>query len=136
MRLLKFHTLALFLLVAGMAFNAAFTPAQAKWINQKKKAEQEAVEKVRTFQPPPADAVTRNCEPFRAEAVALNQKPRLLRIFYKPKRMWLMHQHQKCRMGLMDQEHLYLKHADIEQSPSLPKIKPDAPTGGPNGNLP
>jgi hypothetical protein len=135
MRFLKFHTLAL--LCVSIAFGTAFAPAQAKWVSKKKKAEQQAIEKVQTFQPPPADAVTRYCEPFRAEAVDLSKKPKLVRVFYEPRRMWLMNQHQKCRMELMDQEHVYLKHADIEQPPNLPKIKTDPPKpGAPNGNLP
>lgn len=136
MRFPKFCVLPLHLLCAGLALSTAFAPAQAKWFSHKKTPAEEAVEKVRTYQPPANEAMNRYCEPFRAEAVALNQKPKLVRVFYEPRRMWLINQHQKCRNELMAQEHLYLKHADIEQSPSLPKMNATPKPGAPNGNLP
>jgi hypothetical protein len=137
MRSLKFRALSVQVLCAILLLSTAFGPAQAKWFSHKKTPAEEAVEKVQTFQPPAVEAMQRYCEPFRAEAVSLAQKPKWARPFYEPRRMWLMGQHQKCRQELMDQEHIYLKHADIEQSPSLPKMNADAPKpGGPNGNLP
>ena len=134
MRSLKLSTLSLSLLCVGLALSATVPAAQAKWGSQKKKAEQEAVEKVRTYQPPPPEAITRYCEPYRAEAAQIYEKGILARFFYGPRRMWLMHEYQKCRSELMNQEYVYLKHADIEQSPSLPKLTPK--TGASNGNLP
>lgn len=125
-------------MVAGLCLGFMITPADAKWFGPKKPTpEQEAVQKVQTFQPPPPEAVTRYCEPYRAEVVTLNHKPLLARPFYIPRRTWLIHEYQKCRHELMNQEATYLKHADIEQAPSLPKISPSLPQpGGSNGNLP
>lgn len=127
------------LILAGIFYNLTCTaPAHAWWFNnEKKKQEQEAVEKVQTYQPPPPEALTEQCEPIRAKVVAINQKFILVRPFYIPKRTWLIHEHQKCRHEFMSQEYTYLKHADIEKAPSLPKITPNTPsTGVPNGNLP
>ena len=126
------------LIATGLCLGLMTTPAEAKWFGSKKPTpEQEAVQKVQTYQPPPPEAVTRYCEPYRAEVVAINHKSFLIRPFYIPRRTWLIHEHQKCRHELMSQEYTYLKHADIEQSPSLPKISPTLPQpGGPNGNLP
>ena len=129
-------SLGLGLFLSVLLLSMTGSPTQAKLLQHKKTAAEEAVEKVQTFQPPAADAMTRYCEPFRAKAVSLSQKPFLIRPFYGPRRMWLISQHQKCRYKLMDQEHVYLKHVDIEQAPSLPKINPGAPKPGvPNGNL-
>jgi hypothetical protein len=128
------HTWSIGLLSLGIILSCGIEAAQAKPISQKKKLEREAVEKVQTFQPPPPDAMTRDCEPYRAEVSALYHKPFFLRPFYIPKRGWLAHKYQNCRQGLMNQEYTYLKHADIEQAPSLPKLTPKP--GAPNGNLP
>jgi len=135
---LKLSTLKLLVCsLLGLALTSTLVPCQAKLLdNSKKKAEQEAVEKVRTYQPPPAEALTTNCEPYRAEAVTLYKKPFFIRPFYEPRRLWLVHKHQQCRHELMSQEYTYLKHADIEQPPSLPKLIPATKTGAPNGNLP
>ena len=115
----------------------SLTPAQAKWLHRKTDPAKQVEEKVRTFQPPPPDSITRYCEPYRAEVVKLGQKPFLLRPFYAPRRWFLMSKYEKCRERFMSQEHIYLKHADIEQAPSLPKMNVDSSKpGAPNGNLP
>jgi len=109
---------------ALLGWSALAPDANAK-LFQRKKAKQDAaaVEKVQTFQPPPENAVTMYCEPYRREAAELSQKPRLVKIFYEPRRSWLMNKHRKCKSNLMAQEHLYLKHVDIEREPSLPRMK-------------
>jgi hypothetical protein len=133
---LSTQTLAIGLLSLGIVLMSGIEPAQAKPLTPKQKQEKEAVEKVQTFQPPPPDAMTRECEPYRAEVSALYRKPFIVRPFYAPKRAWMAHKHQKCRQSLMNQEYTYLKHADIEQAPSLPKMNAAPKPGAPNGNLP
>ncbi len=124
------------LILLVLAWVTVVSPVHARLFHHQKTAAEEAVEKVQTFQAPAADAMTRYCEPYRAKAAALSQKPFFIRPFYGPQRMWLISKHQKCRYKVMDQEHVYLKHVDIEQAPSLPKLNPGAPKPGvPNGNL-
>lgn len=105
----------------------ALPPAHAKWFGKKKEKANQAVEQVRTYQPPPENAVGQYCEPYRLEAAELSKKPLWLKPFYAPARGIAMHKHRECKKALMEQERVYLKHVDIEQSPSLPKLKTDAP---------
>jgi hypothetical protein len=116
------------LLLGAMALPAA----QAKWFGgQKKEKANQAVEQVRTYQPPPETAVGDYCEPYRYQAAELAQKPWFLKPFYAPKRGIAMHKHRECKKALMEQERVYLKHVDIEQPPSLPKLKTDESTASP-----
>lgn len=105
----------------------ALSSAHAKWFGKKKKAESQAVEQVRTYQPPPENAVATYCEPYRREAAELSQKPRLVKVFYAPRRGRAMHKYRECKKALMEEERIYLKHVDIERSPSLPKLKTETP---------
>jgi hypothetical protein len=109
----------------AMLVNTVLQPADAKWFGKKSSKKDEAVEKVRTYQPPPENAIALYCEPYRQEAVELSHKPRLLKIFYAPRRGWAIRKHRECKDSLMQQEHTYLKHVDIERAPSLPKLKTD-----------
>lgn len=115
------------LFCAAIAFGASVPTASALPFLKKKPVEDPAVEQVKTYQPPPENAVTFYCDPYRKEAALLDKKPGYLKPFYIPRRLWLMSEHRKCKDGLMEQERIYLKHADIEQSPSLPKLKTDMP---------
>lgn len=112
---------------ALILLGTAFPSAHAKWVGKKKKAENQAVEQVRTYQPPPENAVATYCEPYRHEAAELAHKPLLLKGFYAPRRGIVMHKYRECKKALMEEERVYLKHADIEQSPSLPKLKTEMP---------
>jgi hypothetical protein len=106
-----------------LLLGTASPSVQAKWLGKKKKVESQAVEQVRTYQPPPENAVATYCEPYRHEAAELAQKPRLLKPFYAPRRGIAMHKYRECKKALMEEERVYLKHVDIEKSPSLPKLK-------------
>lgn len=122
---------------ALLGWSALVPNAEARLFQRKKaKEDAAAVEKVRTYQPPPENAVTLYCEPYRKEAAELSQKPRLVKLFYEPRRVWLINQHRKCKSGLMAQEHLYLKHVDIERTPSLPKLKMEVTPITPVGPTP
>lgn len=101
--------------------------ADAKWFGKQEKPADAAEDPVRTYQPPAINGLQLYCEPFRQEAALLAHKPRLLRIFYQPRRSWLIGQHTKCKANLMQQEKDYLEHVDVQQAPSLPKLKSDAP---------
>lgn len=112
-------------LLSGMLFvwSALLPSADAWWFSRKKKADDAAVEKVRTYQPPPENAVTVQCDPYRRQAALLGQKPLMTTMFYIPKRLRLQNKYRTCKSNLMEQERIYLKHVDIEQAPSLPKMK-------------
>ena len=127
-RLIALMCCSLFVLSVAVSHGEAF------WFRKKKPVEDPAVEQVRTFQPPPENAVTVYCEPYRKEAAELSKKNRLVRFFYGPRRMWLISQHRKCKDELMEQERTYLKHVDIERPPSLPKLKMDAPVTPPGNS--
>lgn len=108
--------------------------ADAFWFNRKdkgKKEAEEAAKAVQTFQPPSADALEMYCEPIRKEALAISNLPRMQRMIMRPRKSWLIHQHEKCKKDYMTQEYEYLKHADIQRAPSLPKLK--APEGEQQG---
>jgi hypothetical protein len=107
-----------------MLLNILALPAQARWLAKKVASENDPVQQVQTFQPPPENAMTLYCEPYRKQVVVLNQKNWVFKPFYTPRRLWLMNEYHKCTNKLMTQEHQYLKHADIELPPSLPKMKP------------
>jgi hypothetical protein len=138
-----FSRIAILFYALYMLLNTAVLPAQAKWFAKKVAPENDPVQQVQTFQPPPENAMTLYCEPYRKQVVALNQKNWALKPFYTPRRLWLMNEYNKCTNELMTQEHQYLKHADIELPPSLPKMKPvvqsinqpEAKREKPNGNL-
>lgn len=114
-------------LCAAIALGVAAQTASALPFVKKKPVEDPAVEQLKTYQPPSENAVTLYCDPFRKEAAVLSRKPGYLKPFYIPRRLWLMDEHRKCKDELMEQERIYLKHADIEQAPSLPKLKTDMP---------
>jgi hypothetical protein len=101
-------------------------PAMAGWFH-KKKAPVEASPGIESFQPPAADALTVDCDAFRIKAVTLRQKPVWIRWLYMPSHAHLVSKHHQCVKGVMEQEMLYLKHVDIEQPPTLPKL-PVMPT--------
>lgn len=114
--------------LASLFWGVLTSPEASAWPFGKKAKEKEAAaEQVRTFQPPPEDAVKRYCEPIRLEAVEISKKPRLIRPLFAPRKAQVIRKHQKCVTNLMRQEYQYLKHVDIQQSPSLPKLKTDAP---------
>jgi hypothetical protein len=120
-----FNRLTALVLLLFLTVFGAFMPANAKWMSKKaKQQEQEVVQKVQTFQPPPENAMQMYCEPYRKEAADLGAKNAVVRTLYKPRQLWLMNQYHKCTDDLMTQEHQYLKHVDIELAPSLPKMKP------------
>ncbi|WP_373532422.1 hypothetical protein [Vampirovibrio sp.] len=122
---------------------SAVLPVQAKWFAKKIPPENDPVQQVQTFQPPPENAMTLYCDPFRKEVAVLNQKSWVHKPFSLPRRLWLMNEYKECTNELMTQEHQYLKHADIELPPSLPKMKPvvqpinqpEVKQEAPNGNL-
>jgi hypothetical protein len=120
--------IAILFMTLALMGTIALPSAHAKWFGKKKEKENQAVEQVRTYQPPPETAVSDYCEPYRREAAELAQKPFFMKPFYAPKRGIAMHKHRECKKALMEQERTYLKHVDIEQSPSLPKLKTDGPT--------
>jgi hypothetical protein len=96
--------------------------------------EPDASEKVRTYQPPPADSMRDYCEPYRKQASDLTYVSWWKKPFVIPQRNWAIHQHQKCTGNLMQQEWEYLRHADIQQPPSLPKLKVDDAVKTPGGD--
>lgn len=112
-------------LLVTLALFGVMTPtSDAQWFrSKKKKAEQEAVERVQTYQPPPVEAMEMYCEPYRKEAADLYQRAGMFRFAVQPKRSWLIRKHEKCKGRLMDQGYEYLRHVDIQKSPSLPKIE-------------
>lgn len=116
--------IATFLTAALLLSTLSIAPSQAWWFHKKPSPKDEAAKKVQTYQPPPEEAMSLYCEPYRKESVRLSTKPWILKPFYGPRRIWLMNQFNKCRNNLMTQEHEYLKHVDIQLPPSLPKIKP------------
>lgn len=117
--------------------------ADAKWFGKREVPENDPARQVQTFQPPPENAMVLYCEPYRKEAAELAQKNILVKPLFEPRRMWLMSEYRKCTHDLMTQEHQYLKHVDIELSPSLPKMapvvqpfnQPEKKQEGPNGTL-
>lgn len=131
-RFSQFRNLVLSALSLLVVFVFLCPHADARWFWQKKpKKGLTPAEQVQTFQPPPDNAIKLYCEPYRVKAVKLNQKPRLLKIFYAPRISWLVHKNRECKNKIMDQEYTYLKHVDIEQSPRLPKLKTDpVPSSG------
>ncbi len=98
--------------------------AEAKWF-RKEKAAPDAAEQLETFQPPPPDAIERYCEPIRKEVVLLNSRSRVERILLHPRIVMLKREHEKCKADLMKQQLEYLRHVDIRQPPSLPKMSPE-----------
>lgn len=123
-------------LLCLLAFQMGSSPVEAI-LPKRKSKEPDASDKVRTYQPPPADAMKDYCEPYRKRASDLTILPWWQKPFVIPQRNWAIHQHQKCTDNLMQQEWEYLRHADIQQAPSLPKLRVDetaapakAPTEG------
>jgi hypothetical protein len=121
-RRLTFLFLSLGLMLTAISGSAA----NAKWFRKAEKPDVTLAKQIQTYQPPPDNALQLYCEPIRNEIVALSHKPKFLSLAYKPRMVWLMHEHEKCKTSLMEQERQYLKHVDIQQSPELPKIKTDA----------
>ena len=124
----------LFCLLAVFGLGATLLspcPAGAWGPFSRKPPEDPAEAQVRTFQPPPENAVAMYCEPYRREAAQLSQKRFPVAIVYAPRRAWLIRQHRRCRQELMAQEHLYLKHVDREQPATPPKVRTEAPAGRP-----
>lgn len=105
------------LLAFGLSSEAALLKHKAK--------EPDAAEKVRTYQPPPPNAMEDYCEPYRKRVYDLSQVPFWQKPFVIPQRNWAISRHQKCTDNLMQQEWEYLRHADIQKGPSLPKLRVD-----------
>ncbi len=97
-------------------------PANAGWF---KKDKPEA-DPIQTYQPPAVNALEMYCEPLRQRAAELDKTPKALKLFVQPRRAFLIREHEKCKAEFMQQEHDYLKHVDVQQSPSLPKLKTDS----------
>lgn len=116
------------LLLALLCLLAA--PADAKWLWFGKDEEKgpSPAQQLETFQPPPADAIERYCEPIRREVVLLNGKPAAQRLMLQPKILRLIRKHEQCKAEFMQQEMEYLRHVDIQQPPSLPKLEPASET--------
>lgn len=104
-------------------------PAEAKWFKTKQDKVNDALSKqVQTFQAPATDALSMYCEPYRKEAAELSHANPLIKPFVGPRRSWLIRQHEKCKHEYMSQEMNYLKHVDVQQAPSLPRLS--TPAGG------
>lgn len=115
--------IGLMALLGLLCLNLALNPALA-WFWKKPAPEPDPEKQVQTFQPPPKTAMEEYCEPYRHEAALRSSVPFLVKPAHWPRRLWLMKAYRKCTHELMSQEYNYLKHADIELAPSLPKLKP------------
>ncbi|HEY9687194.1 MAG TPA: hypothetical protein V6C52_09485 [Coleofasciculaceae cyanobacterium] len=129
----RFQVVLAVLLTVSCVLFSAMPQAEAWPFGKKAKAAKEAVKQVQTYQPPPADAQMTQCEPIRRKIVKINKGSKIGRTLMAPRTAFLTAKHTKCKQRLMDQEFEYLKHVDIEQSPSLPKLKTDTPTEQPAG---
>jgi len=90
--------------------------------HSKKKAADNAAAKLQTYQPPPVDSIRTRCEPYRLTVVQNNNRFLLAKPFYTPQSLYSMTKYKKCIDDVMDQEYLYLKHAEIESPTKLPKM--------------
>jgi hypothetical protein len=129
----RFQVALAVLLAVSCLLLTAMPQAEAWPFGKKAKEAKEAVQKVQTYQPPPADAQMTQCEPIRRKIVKINKGSKITRTLMSPRTAFLVSKHTKCKQRLMDQEFEYLKHVDIEQSPSLPRFKTDTPTTSPAG---
>jgi hypothetical protein len=110
------------IVISLLMLQALVLPSEAAWLKQKPK-EPDASEKVRTYQPPPANAMEEYCEPYRKRAYDLSNVHFWQKPFVIPQRTWAISRHRKCTDNLMQQEWEYLRHADIQKGPSLPKLR-------------
>lgn len=124
MALFRKNMLVLSTLTCVLFVQAAMLSMEAGLLKPKPKGP-DAAEQVRTFQPPPPNTMETDCEPFRKKAAILTQAPFWQKPFVWPERNLAIHRHRKCVTNLMMQEREYLKHADIQRSPSLPKLRLD-----------
>lgn len=116
-------------LFIGLLILACSLPAaDAGFLNRQPK-EEDASDKVRTYQPPPEHAMEEYCEPIRAKIYTLSTLPLWKKPFVIPQRNLLIRDHHRCTANLMMQEHEYLKHTDIQKGPSLPKLRLEETTG-------
>lgn len=120
------------LLISLLLLQTLALPSEAAWLRPKSK-EPDASEKVRTYQPPPANAMEEYCEPFRKRAYDLSIVPSWQKPFVVPQRTWAISRHRKCVDNLMQQEWEYLRHADIQKGPSLPKLRVEDNVNEPEG---
>ncbi|HEY9745559.1 MAG TPA: hypothetical protein V6C99_05025, partial [Oculatellaceae cyanobacterium] len=85
--------LQLAVLIAGlMVLPLLALDSQAAWPTRKPKGPDPA-EQVRTYQPPPPEAMENYCEPYRKRASDLTLLPLWKKPFVIPQRNWAMHQH-------------------------------------------
>ena len=117
MRMIQMALTFLFLL------GLQWLPSSEAMIFKKKPKTLTPEEQVRTYQPPPASTMGDYCEPYRHKALLLNQAPLWQKPFVIFPKNWAIYQHRHCVDNLMMQEREYLKHTDIPQAPSLPKLK-------------
>jgi hypothetical protein len=90
--------------------------------HSKQKAADKAAAQLQTFQPPAVDSIRTRCEPYRLTVVQNNNRFLLAKPFFTPQSLYLMAKYNKCINSVMDQEYLYLKHAEIENPTKMPKM--------------
>lgn len=135
---MKLNRIATSALLVGLILMSAAMPQADAWPFKKKPdPAEEAAKKVQTYEPPPTDAIATHCEPIRQKIVKINRSGWFGRTIQAPRRSVLLYKHNQCKDEFMTQEFEYLKHVDIQQPPSLPKLKTDAqPAAKPQAETP
>jgi len=110
------------LFILGLLASLAVPSANAFWRHKKKERPLTPAERIRTYQPPPENAMTRDCDPIKQKVYHLThvhwwQKP----FVFIPKTR-AVSRHQHCVNRVMAEEWEYLRHADIPNPPQLPKM--------------
>ncbi len=96
---------------------------------RKKQTEPDPASQIQTHQPPPVDGLQTRCEPLRYKVVKINHGAWPARALMAPRKAMLQRANDKCKAEYMSEEIDYLKHVDIQKSPSLPKLRTSNPQG-------
>ncbi len=83
-------------------------------------------ETVKSVDPPLAEMMQNECEPYRQKVIELNQENFAGRVINRPQRHFLKKKHRKCLKQFYRQEYSYLKNTDI-QIPSKTSTNGDLP---------
>ena len=121
------HGIRIWLLGSVLLLGLASPSADAWWFKKKAKD----ADPVQTYQPPPPDAVERECAPLRNKIAKLKSKSKTERLLMSARMDLLKRRYNKCKGEIIGQQFEYLRHVDIQKGPSLPAIRPEGEVVGP-----